>query len=278
MKRILVLASICLCLLAFSCKTEEKNEQIKQAKVEDKAQVKSANALNKYKLKILRVIDRPGDSYTQGLVYNDGFLYESGGLRGRSALHKIDAGTGKVIKTQNVSKEYFAEGLDLFKNKLYQITWQEKTCFVYDIKSFKQEKTFSYFGEGWGLTNDGENLIMSDGSNILKVIDPATFTLLKTIMVLSPSAQNVNMLNELEYVDGKVYANIWQTDEIAIIDYKTGKQTGVIDLSQLRSIMANDPDAEVTNGIAYNSKTKTFFLTGKLWNKIFEVELIEDNS
>jgi len=217
------------------------------------------------------------ESFTEGLEYRDGFLYEGTGdveKIGKSKLAKIDLKTGKDLQKINLEPGYFGEGITLLNGKIYQMTWQENKCFLYDAKTFTKLKEFSYEGEGWGLTNDGKQLIMSNGSCNLYFRDPETFAVTKTIAVndqfgpLPPQT-----INELEYVDGFVYANIWQREKIVKIDLTTGKVVAEINFSDLLNKYPPQNKVDVLNGIAYDSVGKRFFITGKYYPQIFEVKL-----
>jgi len=227
------------------------------------------------KVEVLSKFEHDPNSFTQGLQYFNGFLYESTGLKGESSLRKIDPATGRVLRQTNLEGEYFAEGLTIFKKRIYQITWTNNVCFVYDIDNFKQLKTFRYSGEGWGLTNDGKSIIMSDGTNMLKFINPETFELEKSIAVVDAEMNPVHYLNELEMLNGEIWANIWQSDKIVRIDPKTGTVFGWIDLSPLRSFVKMTDRIDVLNGIAYDTTHDKIYVTGKYWSWIFEVKILD---
>ena len=212
----------------------------------------------------------PG-AFTQGLIYLDGYLYESTGLNGRSSLRMTELTTGKVLQKQPVGAQYFAEGMTNFAGRLYQLTWQSGKAFVYDRFSFKLLREHTYTGEGWGLTNDGKRLILSDGTAQIRFIDPQTFAVTSKITV-TDQGRPIDRLNELEYVRGEILANIWQTELIARISPTTGKVLGWIDLSGLLT-PAESQGVDVLNGIAYDAKQDRLFVTGKLWPKIFEIKL-----
>ena len=213
------------------------------------------------------------DAYTQGLIYRDGFLYESTGLNGRSTLRKVVLETGEVVQRRPLGREYFAEGLTDWGPQLVQLTWQSHVGFVYDLASFQLRLSFPLAGEGWGLTHDENALIVSDGSDRLRFLDPESYREIKQIAV-SDAGTPVKNLNELEYVRGQIYANIWHTDRIAIIAPDTGNVSGWIDLSGLMSA-GYDLNAEaVLNGIAYDSARNRLFVTGKLWPKLFEISIV----
>jgi glutaminyl-peptide cyclotransferase len=232
----------------------------------------AADALPIYTYDVIKVRPHDRGAFTQGLVYLDGALLESTGLNGRSSLRKVDLETGKVLKSVDVPAEYFAEGLALLNGKLFQLTWQNEKCFVYDLQTFQKEKEFTYTGEGWGLTTDGHWLIMSDGTDQIRFLDPATFEEKRRITVMA-RGHMVNKLNELEFIKGEIYANIWTTDYVVRIDPATGKVVGVIDFSGLLAPEDRDHTTDVLNGIAYDPAGDRLFVTGKCWPKLFEVRL-----
>lgn len=211
-------------------------------------------------------------AFTQGLVYVDGHLYESTGLNGQSTLREEDLDTGRVLKEVNVPSQYFAEGLTNWGGTLIQLTWKAHVAFVYDRASFRLLRTFQYPWEGWGLTQDGKHLILSDGSDTLHFLNPETFAEARSLHVTSHGAP-VQELNELEYIHGEIYANVWMTDKIARISPATGKVLGWIDLSGiLPAIELRSQDA-VLNGIAYDSARNRLFVTGKLWPRLFQIQV-----
>jgi glutaminyl-peptide cyclotransferase len=224
------------------------------------------------KVKVLSVRPHDPQSFTQGLVLDRGTIYESAGEYGSSSLREADPRTGAVKRKVAVAPEYFAEGLALAGDRLIQITWKEQTAFVYNRSDFKQTGRFRYDGEGWGLCWDGKRLVMSDGSDHLTFRDPKTFAVLGTLNV-TVSGKPVYALNELECVDGLIYANVWQTDQILRIDPKDGRVTAVIDASGLLTPEERQ-HTDVLNGIAWDPQKKTFLITGKLWPKMFEVTFL----
>ncbi|HEX6904466.1 MAG TPA: glutaminyl-peptide cyclotransferase [Thermoanaerobaculia bacterium] len=236
------------------------------------AAAKTPGAPERLRVKVLSVRPHDRAAYTQGLLVHDGALYESTGLYGSSSVRQVDPATGEVKRSRAVPQEYFAEGLALVDGKLIQLTWQEQKALVYNAADFQPVAEHRYDGEGWGLCWDGKRLVMSDGSNRLTFRDPKTFTVLGSVGV-TLAGQPVDRVNELECVDGVVYANVWQTSDILRIDPKDGRVTAVIDASGLLS-----PDeqrqAEVLNGIAWDPAKKTFLITGKLWPKMFEVTFV----
>jgi glutaminyl-peptide cyclotransferase len=230
------------------------------------------DAPERLKVKVLSTFPHDPEAFTQGLVLDGDTLYESTGLNGKSSLREVDPKTGKVKRKQDVAPEYFAEGLALVDGRLIQLTWKEEKAFVYNRADFKPAGEFRYDGEGWGLCWDGTRLVMSDGSDRLTFRDPKTFAV-QSILNVSLAGKPATELNELECVDGVVYANVWQTDDILRIDPKDGRVTAVIDASGLLTPEERQK-TDVLNGIAWNPKTKTFLITGKLWPKMFEVELV----
>lgn len=225
-----------------------------------------------YSYEVLHTYPHDRGAFTQGLLYLDGVLYESTGLNGESSLRKVDLQTGKVLQQISVPAQYFAEGLAELNGKLYQLTWQNHKCFVYDLATFKQEKEFSYPTEGWGLTTDGQSLIMSDGSEQIRFLDPATFEVKRAITVTA-RGNPVRNLNELEYVNGEIFANVWTTFKIVRIDPATGNVVGIIDLAGILPFEDRAPDTDVLNGIAWDPKGERLFVTGKHWPKLFEIRL-----
>lgn len=210
-------------------------------------------------------------AFTQGLQYANGILYEGTGLNGRSSIRKVKLETGEVLQQRDVSAAYFGEGIVVWQSVLIELTWRSQIAFVYDRDTFSPQRTFSYAGEGWGLTHDAEHLIMSDGSAALRILDPATFAERRRIQVTAGGVP-VKNLNELEVVKGEIFANIWQTPYIARISPASGQVTGWIDLRGLLSD-AESRKADVLNGIAYDADHDRLFVTGKLWPKLFEIRL-----
>jgi glutamine cyclotransferase len=215
-------------------------------------------------------------AFTQGLLYVDGHLYEGTGLNGRSSIRMVDLNTGRVLQKYDLPKEYFGEGLTDWGSRLVELTWQAHKGFVYDRFTFSLLKTFSYEGEGWGLTHDDKQLIMSDGTSYLRFLDPNSFRETRRIHVVAANGQGIEDLNELEYVRGEIYANIWHSDRIARISPKTGKVLGWIDLTGLMDKQQLPNSDAVLNGIAYDAKDNRLFVTGKLWPKLFEIK-VESN-
>lgn len=212
-------------------------------------------------------------AFTQGLVFTDGVLYEGTGWFGASSLRRVDLASGSVLQQRNLGNEYFGEGIAIISDTIYQLTWQNGVAFTWDKAGFAPLGTFTYTTEGWGLTYDGQRLIMSDGSATLFFRDPATFAVLGQVQVMDDGLP-VNRLNELEYINGEVWANVWMTDWIARIDPATGRVTGWLDLSGIITPhpRLSDPNA-VLNGIAWDAVEGRLFVTGKRWPALFEIEV-----
>ena len=224
-----------------------------------------------YGYEVVNVYPHDREAFTQGLLFRDGVLYESTGLNGRSSLRKVQLETGKVLQQISVEQRYFAEGLTDWGARLVQLTWNTNVGFVYDFASFKRLQTFSYTGEGWGLARDDRQIIMSDGTATLRFLDPQTFAVMRQVQVTDSGAP-VRDLNELEFIDGQVYANVWLTDRIAMIAPDSGRVAGWINLAGLMARGAVSGDA-VLNGIAYDAQRKRIFVPGKLWPSLFEVRI-----
>lgn len=211
-------------------------------------------------------------SFTQGLVFADGGLYESTGLQGESTLRRVDLTTGRTLQRLDVPAEYFAEGLALVGDELLQLTWQHRLGFVYDRKTFKQKRTFRYKTEGWGIAYDGTSrLVMSDGSDTLFFLDPRTLAVAKTLRV-QDAGRPIGNLNELEWIEGEIWANVWMTDRIARISPNTGEVNAWIDLASLWPVPQRpSPSEQVLNGIAYDKATRRIFITGKKWPRLYQI-------
>ena len=226
----------------------------------------------RYGYQIVNMWPHDSNAFTQGLILSDGKLLESTGQEGFSSLRRVELETGKVLKKVDVPVPYFAEGIALLNGKIYQLTWQHQVGFIYDAQSFERVGQFNYTGEGWGLATDGKSLILSDGSNRLRFLDPSDFHVTKTITVLDGQTP-VNELNELEFVHGEIYANVWHDNRIATIDPQSGHVTAWIDLNGLMPAgELQDPEA-VLNGIAYDQTNDKLYVTGKLWPRLFEIRV-----
>lgn len=226
-----------------------------------------------YSYKVINTYPHDRGAFTQGLVFENGFLYEGTGLYGQSTLRKVELETGSVLKMYELPDQYFGEGITIYKDEIIQLTYKSHVGFVYDKKWFTLLDQFTYPTEGWGLTYDGEFLIMSDGSSALHFIDPGTFVEVSQINVHDERGPVTN-LNELEYIKGQIYANIWQTDYIAIISPQTGEVMGWINLEGLLKPEDYTEYIDVLNGIAYDADNDRLFVTGKLWPHLYEIELV----
>jgi len=224
--------------------------------------------------KIIKTYPHDPKAFTQGLVYHQGVLYEGTGLEGQSSLRKVELATGKVLQIHRLADRYFGEGIVIWQDKIIQLTWTSQVGFVYDLETFEQFGEFNYPTEGWGITHDGEKLIMSDGTDTLYFLNPETFEEIGQVKVKYGN-QPVNRLNELEYINGEVFANVWMTDWIVRIDPKTGQIVGIIDLSGLHHASGQKMQGnDVLNGIAYDPEGDRLFVTGKLWPNLYEIELV----
>jgi glutaminyl-peptide cyclotransferase len=229
-----------------------------------------------YGYQVVRSFPHDPNAFTQGLEYHDGFLYEGTGLNGRSSIRKVRLETGEIVQRRDVPAQHFGEGITIWKTDLFELTWKSEAAFVYDLTSFNGKRTYQYVGEGWGLTHDGVNLIMSDGSDRLRFIDPVTFIERRRVQVLA-DGYGVRNLNELEFVKGQIFANIWQTDIVARIA-PDGRVVGWIDFSGLLTAQEREGvtlAGGVLNGIAYDEQKDRLFVTGKLWPRLFEVKLFK---
>ncbi|MBE2221636.1 MAG: glutaminyl-peptide cyclotransferase [Anaerolineae bacterium] len=228
-----------------------------------------------YTYEIINSYPHDPNAFTQGLIYVDDVLYEGTGRNGQSSLREVDLETGVVQNSSTIPEQYFGEGITVFNDKIYQLTWKNQTGFIYDQDSFELLGTFSYPTEGWGLTHDGEQLIMSDGTNNLYFLDPDTLEIKNKIPVFDENGNPVMLLNELEYINGDVYANVWQTNRIARINPTTGQVTAWIDLTGILSPDLLTQPVDVLNGIAYDAENGRLFVTGKLWPTLFEIKLVK---
>ena len=233
-----------------------------------------------YTYKIINTFPHDKDAYTQGLEFFNGFLYEGTGRKGSSSIRKVELKTGKILQQKDLDQQYFGEGITIFNNKLYQLTWQSGIGFVYDLNTFEQEKTFNYTKsrEGWGLTHNGEKLIKTDGTEFIWFLNPETLVEERYIEVYT-NERKVEKLNELEFVNGLIYANIWQQNSILIVNPNSGKVEGVANLNGLKTLIDKeqklDDADEVLNGIAFDKENNRLFVTGKHWGKLYEIELLK---
>lgn len=222
-------------------------------------------------VKLIRAYPHDPHAFTQGLEYYGGDLYESTGIAGQSSLRKVALKTGQVLQRANLPSPYFGEGITIFRGKIYQLTWLSKKGFIYDLRSFRQVGEFPFYGEGWGLTHDETSLIMSDGTNKIRYIDPVSYRVTHTLEVYAGREGVVN-LNELEYIRGEIFANIWHSSRIARIDAHSGQVLAWMDLAPIVARERHDPEA-VLNGIAYDNVGDRLFVTGKNWSNVFEIRL-----
>jgi glutamine cyclotransferase len=222
---------------------------------------------------VVRTFPHDPQAFTQGLVFLDGVLYEGTGLNGHSSIRKVKLENGEVLQIQKLDPQYFGEGIAVWDNSLVQLTWRGGVGFVYDRATFQRKKTFTYNGEGWGLAFDGTRLAMSDGTAFIRFLDPATLAETGRIQVRDGTVP-VEHLNELEFVKGEIFANVWQTDRLARISPRTGQVTGWIDLAGLLDPREAARGVDVLNGIAYDAQNDRLFVTGKLWPRVFEIRIV----
>lgn len=252
----------------------------KSKKLNNSIEVLAKEAPAVYSYKIVNIYPHDKGAYTQGLEYKNGYLYESTGRNGESTLRKVELETGKVLQKTDLGKKYFGEGMTIFNNKIYWLTWHARKGFIYDFETFKQLGSFNYTNsnQGWGLTHNNSELIKTDGSNKVWFLDANTQQEKRSIQVYT-NKYPVDNLNEIELINGKIYANKWQQNSIVIINPETGVVEGVANLNGLRDIVAKDqtlePQDDVLNGIAYDAENNRLFVTGKHWGKLFEIELIK---
>ena len=260
-----------------ACSNRQNDTQSDVKQTDNKNQNTTSNkkAVVNLKYTILREFPHDSNAFTQGLVFYKGQLVESTGQHGLSSIRRVDPKTGNVLKRIGVELQYFAEGITIFNDKIYQLTWESGVGFVYDAFNFKKLDNFTYYGEGWGLTNNGKSILFSDGSNSIRYINPDGFKLEKSVPVIDENGMPVFNLNELEYAKGALWANIWQSNRIARINPESGEVTGWLDLSELRNLITLRPNTDVLNGIAYDPDKDEFYITGKNWNKMFVLKIEE---
>ncbi len=231
-----------------------------------------------YNYKLINTYPHDANAFTQGLEFHDGYIYESTGKRGKSSIRKTDLKTGEILQIASLDKKFFGEGMTIFNNKIYQLTWQSKQGFIYNLNTFEQTGSFTYNNskEGWGLTHNNKELIKSDGTEKIWFLDPETLQE-KYFIEAYTNKRKAERLNEIEYINGKIYANIWQKNTIIIINPVNGTIEGVVNLNGLSKLIENSKKSVdyVLNGIAYDPKTERLFVTGKNWDKMFEIELIK---
>ena len=273
-------------VFATSCKTENsvnhQNVNVNSTINTNKTVNSPSQTMGKipvYTYEIVNTFKHDSKAFTQGLVFHNGFLYESTGQKGDSTVRKVEINSGRVLQNHDLSDNYFAEGMTVLNDRIYQITWQDYTAFVYDVNDFKLLKEFKYQGEGWGLTDDGTNLIMSDGTHVIRIVDPETFKTTRTLVVLDENGKPLLDLNELEYVKGEIWANIWHSERIgkpnhiARIDPNSGKLLGWINLQGISPDDVGRDSENTLNGIAYDETGDRIFVTGKKWRNLYEIKL-----
>lgn len=282
---------ILLVIFNLACDTKTETPNINANVVNGANTTEKKSAVPVYTYEIVNTFKHDPKAFTQGLIFHNGFLYESTGNYGESSLRKVEPESGKVVQKKDIDRKFFAEGMTILNDRIYQLTWKENTAFVYDL-NFNPIKEFRYQGEGWGLTHDRTNLIMSDGTHIIRFLDPETFNVVRTITVMQETGKPLFLLNELEYVKGEIWANIWHSEEamtgttqgrlpnigkpnyIARINPESGKVVGWIDLANISPDDYDDGE-KTLNGIAYDEASDRIFVTGKEWKKLFEIKLIQ---
>lgn len=263
-----LLVLLCFSLFLFSSCSETQNSRSNPDKVVGLAEKKTSESQHSFT--VLNSFPHDPTAFTQGLVYRDGFLYESTGLYGKSSIRKTNPATGKVLVKVNLPARFFGEGLTMIGDNTYQLTWKSGQGFIYGRENLKRKGSFTYSTEGWGLTDNGTQLIMSDGTEKLYFLSPTNFGITKVLSV-KENGSAVDMLNELEYVEGKIYCNIWHSDDIVVVDSYSGMVERRINLGELRERLSFPDKAGVLNGIAWKSSSRTFLITGKNWSEVFEV-------
>jgi glutamine cyclotransferase len=272
--RTLQCARLALSMLVALCGAERATTQGQNAEPASTLDAKTAGnpqAVPVLGVEVMKSYPHDPHAFTQGLEYHDGYLYESTGRSGQSSLRRSILETGKILKRVSLPPQYFGEGLTIFHGKIYQLTWLSKIGFIYDVRTFRQVGEFHYESEGWGLTHDETSLILSDGSNKLQFIDPVSFGITRTLEVYAGN-EAVTNLNELEYINGEILANIWHSSRIARIEPRSGHVLAWIDLSSVVTRAKHEPE-EVLNGIAYDTKRRRLLVTGKDWAEILEIKI-----
>ncbi|MBC7795308.1 MAG: glutaminyl-peptide cyclotransferase [Pyrinomonadaceae bacterium] len=290
MRFLTFILSFAACFFGASCREQinqadgqkmSNNKTVTANQAANNSTPSTSNSIPVYSYDVVNTFKHDSKAFTQGLFFYNGLMYESVGREGKSDLRRVKLENGDVEKRRKVDSDYFAEGATILNGKIFQLTWQSNICFVYDANSFEPIERLNYNGEGWGLTNDGTNLIMTDGSHQIKFVDPANFRVLRTVNVFNNGKPQIH-LNELEYVKGELWANIWHSEDpnilgnanyIARIDPKDGKILGWIDLGGISPDDANRDPENTLNGIAYDAATDRIFVTGKQWKKLFEIKL-----
>jgi len=265
-------------MTALACSSSDSNANKGTISNTANTNTKPKTEMTLYSAEIVKTLPHDQNAFTQGLVVHNGFFYEgTGGYRGEtpytSSLRKVEIETGKVLQKIDLAARFFGEGITIFNNKIYQLTWQENTAFVYDLNDFKLLKEMKYQGEGWGLTHDGTHLIMTDKTHVIRFVNPETFETVRTIGVFNEKGFPVMDLNELEFIKGEIWANVWGESYILRIDPLTGKITGKIDFEKLSQEQSAGDLDNVLNGIAYDEANDRLFITGKRWKNVFEIKV-----
>jgi glutaminyl-peptide cyclotransferase len=274
-----------LALVALSCGGASSNPNVNSvgnSKVTTNTNKVARGPVPVYTYEIVKTYPHDPKAFTEGLFYHDGFLYESTGQEGHSTLRRVELETGKVVQQFELPRESFGEGISLLNGKIYQLTWREGLCRVFDAKNFTLLKEFDYQGEGWGMTTDGTNLFMTDRTHVIRIMDPETFKQVRSIVVLREDGKPLYQINELEFIKGEIWANVWHSEDpdilgkpnyIARIDPTNGKLLGWIDLAGISPDDVARDTENTLNGIAYDAAADRIFVTGKNWKKLFEIKV-----
>lgn len=273
---------IFIALSAFAC-DDKPNDSVVNSNINqtNANSSETSSALPVYTYEIVNTFKHDPKAFTQGLVFRDGFLYESTGREGESTLRKVELETGRVVQKHDLPDDIFGEGMTILGDKVYQVSWQSGKGFVYNLGDFNVLKEFRYSGEGWGLTNDGTHLILSDGTHVIRFMNPETFQTERTIVVMGEDGKPLMDINELEYVKGEIWANIWHSEKIgkpnviARIDPASGKLLGWINLDGISPDDERRDSENTLNGIAYDQSSDRIFVTGKNWKRLFEIKILE---
>lgn len=259
---------IILCATLMACSTERSPED--KPPMTSELHRTMATPVQTLSFSIVRTLPHDVDAFTQGLVIHNGEFIESTGQNGQSTIRRVEISTGRIKRLEKLEGRYFGEGVTVLNGRAYMITWLSQTGFIFDPSTLRRLDNFSYAGEGWGLTNDGTRLILSNGSNTLSVINASTYAVERSITV-TMNGSPVSQLNELEWIDGQIWANVWQTERLVRIDPATGNVTAIVDLTGILPSSARSSKTDVLNGIAYDSKTKALYVTGKNWPWVFQI-------
>ncbi len=274
-------------VLALACKTDttqirpnvNNNSSINKTVAANSSNQSISSGIPVYTYEVVNTYKHDSKAFTEGLFFLNGFLYESVGLEGMSSLRKTDLNSGKILQKYDLPRDVFAEGISVLDGKIYQLTYRTENGYVYDAETFKLLRQFNYQGEGWGLTNDGKNLIMTDGTHVIRFIEPETFQTVRSIIVFGEDGKPLMNLNELEFINGEIWANVWHSEKInkpnhiARIDPTTGKLLGWINLDGISPDDVERGEENTMNGIAYDRATDKIFVTGKNWKKLFEIKV-----